>query len=34
VQEFVYEVSWIAELGLRRHFLRSHRPVGQPREVS
>jgi hypothetical protein len=26
-REFVYEVSWIAELGAWRRFLRSQRPV-------
>jgi hypothetical protein len=25
VREFVYEVSWIAELGVWRRFLRAHR---------
>jgi hypothetical protein len=33
VQEFVYEVSWIPELGVRRHFLRSHRLAERRREV-
>ena len=27
VRELVYEISWIAELGVWRRFLRSHRKV-------